>query len=247
MLRKIVFAVPVLLFTLIVNAQFTKGDKMVGASVGSAFFNSTSADQSTSLASLTISNDDFGISFNPTIGWFINENVAIGLRPSFGYSKKKLLGKSSGSTYLKDETSQYSFSVGGFSRYYFSGTSIKTRFFGQYDLSLGISGSKTDGFQYESLGSFVDRSSLKSSGDFFANTGLSLGVSKFLSKKTSLDFYIGYTFSYTKSNPKGTFIRDYTDPAVGDVTQKPDYTQKLTGNNVVLGVGFQVFLEKKKK
>jgi hypothetical protein len=248
MLQKIIVsAVSVLLISISANAQFKKGDKMAGASVGSAFFNSGSTDQSTSLASLTVSSNDFGISLTPSIGWFITDNVAIGIAPTVSYDKKKILGKSSGSTYLKDETSQFNFGVGGFTRYYFSGNSIKTRFFGQYDLSAGLGGSNDEGFQYETYGLYVDRYKTKSSGDFFVNTGVALGISKFLSGKTSLDFYIGYKFSYIKSNPKGTFVRDYTDPATGDVTQKPDYDQTFTGHNVVLGVGFQIFLDKSKK
>jgi hypothetical protein len=246
MLRKIAFALPALLINIIVNAQIKKGDKMVGVSVVSAFFNSGSTDQSTSLATLTISNDNFGISFNPSIGWFITDNIAVGVMPTVGYNKKKQIGKSSGSTYLKDETSQFNFGIGGFTRYYFNGKSTKTRFFGQYDLSLGLGGSKSEGFQYETYGVYVDRYNQKSSGDFFANTGLAFGVSKFITNHTSLDFYVGYKFSYIKSNPKGTFFRDYLDPAIGDVTQKPNYDQKFTEHNVVLGVGFQIFLESKK-
>jgi len=132
-------------------------------------------------------------------------------------------------------------------RYYFSGNTTMTRFFGQYDLSLGLSGSKSEGFQYETLGIYVDRYNRKSSGDFMANTGLTFGLSKFLTKHTSLDFYLGYTFSYINSNPTGTSFRDYSDPGTGDVTQKIDYEQKFTGHGIVLGVGFQIFLEKNKK
>jgi hypothetical protein len=246
MLRKLAFVTPTLLITIMINAQFKKGDKMLGASVGTVFLNSGSTDVSTSIITSTNSNDNFGLSINPSIGWFINDNIAVGIMPTAGYNKQKLLGKSSGSTYMKDESSRFIIGIGGFARYYFSAKNPKTRLFGQYDLSLGLSGSKSEGFQYETYGVYVDRYNQKSSGDFFANTSLLFGVSKFLTNKTSLDFYIGYKFSYIKSNPKGTFLRDYSDPLIGDVTQKPDYDQKFTGHNVVIGVGFQVFLEKKK-
>ena len=92
---------------------------------------------------------------------------------------------------------------------------------------------------------YVDRYNRKASGDFFAKTGLSLGISKFLTNHTSLDLYIGYNFSYTKSNPSGTTFRDYADPNTADETQKINYDQKFTGHNFILGVGFQVFLERK--
>lgn len=247
MLRKLVFLVPMLFVNFIVYAQFKRGDKMLGASVGTIFFNNNSTDFSTSVSTSTTSNDNFGINFNPSMGKFINENFAVGFMPDIGFSKQKQLGKSSaGSTYLKDETTLYNVGIGGFARYYFDGKNDKTRFFGQYNLSLGIGGSKTSGFQYETLGIYVDRYDRKSSGDFIAKTGVNLGISKFLSNHTALDFYIGYNFSYIKSNPSGTTVRDYTNPGTADETQKINYDQKFTGNNVVLGIGFQVFLEKKK-
>jgi hypothetical protein len=247
MFRKLAFVFPALVVTTIINAQFKKGDKMVGASIGTAFFNHGNTDLSTSILASTTSDDNFGIVFNPSVGWFINDNVAIGIMPNAGYNNQKILGKSpAGNTFLKDKSSRFNIGVGGFARYYFHTTNLKTRLFGQYDLSAGLSGSKREGFQYETYGVFVDRYNYKSSGDFFASTGLSLGVSKFLSGKTSLDFYIGYKFSYTRSNTTGNFFRDYSDPGAGDITEKPDYDQKFTGHNVTLGVGFQVFLDKKK-
>jgi hypothetical protein len=230
-----------------INAQFKKGDKMAGAFVGTVLFNHSSTDLSTSISISTTSNDNFGITFKPMFGWFVNENIAVGIMPDVGYKKQKILGKlPSGTTFLKDESSRYNFDIGGFARYYFNTTNVKTRLFGQYDISVGLGGSKSEGFQYETYGVYVDRYNYKSSGDFFASTGLLAGVSKFLSSRTSLDLYIGYEFSYNKSHSTGNFFRDYSDPATGDVTEKPDYDQKFTGHGIVLGAGFQIFLEKKK-
>lgn len=247
MLGKLSFVVTVLLINSITNAQFKKGDKMVGASVGTVFFNHNSTESSSTVVYSTISNDNYGINFNPAIGWFISDNISIGIKPTVGYYKQKILGTTpAGSTFLKDESNRFKIGVGGFARYYLNSDNVKTRFFGQYDLSAGLGGSKREGFEYERVGVFVDRYDYKSSGDFFANTGILLGLSKFLSNKTALDVYIGYEFSYIRSNTTGNFSRDYSDPSTGDVTEKPDFVQKLTGHNVTLGVGFQVFLEKKK-
>ena len=247
MLKKMAFIVTMLLINNIAtNAQFKKGDKIAGVSIASAFYNNESTALSTSISSTTTTNNNFGISVNPSIGWFINGNVAIGIMPAIGYKKQKILGKtSSGNTFLKDETNQFNTGIGGFARYYFNGKNNIARFFGQYDLSLGISGSKTEGFQYETLGTYVDRYNQKSSGDFFTSNGLMLGVSRFFTNHVSLDIYIGYKFSYTKSNPKGTSLRDFSDPNIADQTQMIDYDQKFTGHNVVAGVGFQVFIPKK--
>ncbi|HET6995368.1 MAG TPA: hypothetical protein VFI06_10330 [Chitinophagaceae bacterium] len=247
MMRKLATVIPVLLMTLAINAQFKKGDKMVGASVGTMFFNHGNTNISTNVTVSNTSNDNFGISFNPSLGWFLNEKTAVGITPLISYSKQKVLGKSvDGKTFLKDESSRYSFGIGGFARYYLPGSTDKMRFFGQYDLWAGLGGSKSDGFEYEPAGVYVDRYDQKSSGDLSVNTGLSLGLSKFLSARTALDFSIGYKFSYTKSHPSGNFVRDYLDPNAGDETKKPDYDQAFTNHGFVFGIGFQVFLDRKK-
>jgi hypothetical protein len=247
MLRKLAPIVLFLLMTIAVNAQFKKGDKMVGASVGSMFFNAGNTNISTNVTISNTSNNNFGISFNPSIGWFINNKVAVGISPMISYSKQELLGKSvAGSTFLKDESSRYTLGIGGFARYYLPGSTERMRFFGQFDLLAGIGGSSADGFQYETTGVYVDRYDQKSSGDLSVNTGLSFGVSKFLSTRTALDFSIGYKLSYTKSHVTGNFLRDYIDPNAGDETKKPDYDQSFTNHGLILGVGFQIFLDRKK-
>ncbi len=220
---------------------------MVGFSVLSGFFNNGTTERSNDLTSSTIETDNFGISLNPSIGWFISDDLAIGFSPTVTFNKQKQLGKASnGNTFLKDESNQYGVNLGGFARYYFKGTG-KMRFFGQYNLSLGITGGKNEGYEYESLGIYVDRYDSKYSGGFAASTGVNLGASKFLNDHVAIDFYVGYTFVYNKTNPKGTSIREYQDPNTPDQSQNIDFEQKFTGNNILLGIGLQVFLEGKKK
>lgn len=221
---------------------------MVGVSIGAALYDHTTTDLVYTVGSSSTSTDQFGFNLNPQAGWFLNENVAVGIAPVVGYTHQKTIGKSSGgSTFLKDNTNTFSFQVGGFSRYYFKASgNAGMRFFGQYNLAFGLGGSKSDGFAYEQLGTYVDRYTRKSSGDLVVNTGLTFGISKFLPGKNALDIFVGYNFSYTKSNPTGTTTRDYADPAIGDITTKPDYDQKITGHHFVIGVGYQIFLEKKK-
>jgi outer membrane protein W len=247
MLRKPVLAALALTFSICLHAQFKKGDRMVGASVGTVFFNSSSTDLSYPVGSSSTTDNNYGIALSPSLGWFITDNVVVGVSPVINYNKQKQLGKSSnGNTYLKNDAHQFGAGLGGFARYYLKGSGATTRFFGQYNLSAGLNGSKNEGFQYETYGVYVDRYDQKSSGDFFVNTGVIIGLSKFLGNLNSLDFYIGYTFSYVKSNPKGTTIRDYADPGTPDINQAINYTQKFMGHNVVLGLGYQIFLSKKK-
>jgi hypothetical protein len=247
MLRKPILAALALAFSVIIHAQFKKGDKMAGASIGTVFFNSSTIDLSYPVGTSSTTNNNFGISLSPSLGWFISDNIVVGAAPVINYTKEKQLGKSSsnGNTYLKNDAHQYGFELGGFARYYLKGTGT-SRFFGQYNLAAGINGSKNEGFQYDTYGVYVDRYNQNSSGDFAVNTGLTVGLSKFLANHNALDFYIGYTFSYVKSNPKGTTIRDYTDAGTPDINQSINYTQKFTGHNVVLGLGYQLFFSRKK-
>lgn len=220
---------------------------MIGFSIASAFFNNASIERSNNLTSSTIENDNFGISINPSIGWFISDNIALGVSPVISFSKQKQVGNgANGNTFLKDELNQYSFALGGFARYYFKGEST-FRFFGQYNLSAGITGGKNEGYEYESIGTYVDRYDNKFSGGIAINTGVNFGASKFLNNHIALDIYLGYNFSYSKTNPKGTALRDYSDPSTPDQTQNINYDQKITGHNFQLGAGLQVFLDRKKK
>src|SRR5262245_52256496 len=146
MLKKVGFLALSTVLTTLVFAQPKKGDKMVGATVGSIFFNNGSSDLTSTVGRSTTSSDKFGITLTPSYGWFISDNTAIGIAPTIGYNKQKTVGKSAtGSTYLKDETSVFNFSIGGFARYYFKGSNTM-RFFGQYNVAAGLSGSKTEGF-----------------------------------------------------------------------------------------------------
>src|SRR5688572_18312614 len=198
MQRKLIFLITLLLLTgIAVNAQLKKGNRMAGASVGSIFYNGGTSELSNSITTTSTSTNNFGLSIIPSYGWFISDNTVIGIAPMIDFRKNETVGKASnGNTFLKDEFNQYSVGLGGFARNYFRGSNNgPLHFFGQYNLGFGIGGNKNEGFEYETLGVYVDRYNLKSSGNFFVNTGVTLGASKFLNSHTSLDFYLGYTFS----------------------------------------------------
>ena len=247
MQKKVSSALIVLLLATCSFAQLKKGNKITGLSIGSVFTNNGKTDYSSATSSYSISNDNFGVSIAPSLGWFTSDNLAVGVMPVIGFTSSKLLGKSgSGNTFSKDETTGYHFGIGGFARYYFPGTAKMMRFFGQYNLGVGLAGSQSEGFEYDQLGTYVDRFDVKSSGDLFANTGIVLGLAKFLNAHTSLDFYIGYTYSYTKANVTGASNRDYANPLTPDEQREINEDRKTTNHGLVLGLGFQVFLENKK-
>ncbi|MDJ1501130.1 outer membrane beta-barrel protein [Xanthocytophaga agilis] len=82
-------------------SQTDKGHFMVGGSIGN----------------LSFQNDYFGISFSPTVGYFVIDNLVTGLIPSFEYDSFKLPNG--------NKTKSTSLGVGPFVRYYFGEGKLK--------------------------------------------------------------------------------------------------------------------------
>ncbi len=66
-----------------------------------------------------------------------------------------------------------------------------------------------------------------------------------LNVHTGLDLFAGYTFSYDKNTFKTTTQVDLGNNGTIDQTTISDPTQKFTNHGFVIGLGFQIFLEKK--
>jgi hypothetical protein len=246
MLQKMALIVLTILINTMVNGQFKKGMRMVGATVGSAFFNSGKADYSypPPTTGYTSNSNSFGATLNPSMGWFVSDNTAIGALLNLGYDHQKDFDENvSGVTFNKNISKSFHFGIGGFARNYFN-SSGNLKPFGQFNLNFGIGSSSNNGFYF--IGG--DKSSFngKSSGDFFINAGLALGFTKMLNSNTGVDFSLGYTYSYNKKEFKTTTLTDLGNNGSIDLTAISDPTQKFTNHGVAIGVGFQVFLNKKK-
>jgi hypothetical protein len=178
------------------------------------------------------------------MGWFVSDNTAIGALLNFGYSHQKMFDENaSGITFNKNISNSFNIGIGGFARNYFKSSGSMMPF-GQFNLNFGIGSSDNNGFYF--IGG--DKSSYdgKSSGDFFINSGLALGFTKKINTYTGLDFYAGYTFSYNKKEFNTTTLTDLGNNGSIDQTAVSNPTQKFTNHGVSIGVGFQVFLDKRK-
>jgi hypothetical protein len=238
-----------LLINPIVNAQFNKGEKMVGASIGNIFLNSGTQDASSPpIGSTTGKVTGFGVSINTSYGWFISEKTAVGLAFNLNPSSQKTSYEENGSTFQKDKINTFSVGIGGFARNYFSNQGNFLPF-GQVGLGAGISSRNTDGFFYGGAGSSVYKETYegKSSGGFFANASLNFGLTKMVGGNAGLDFSIGYNISYAKNTMKTTTMRDDLINGSIDLTEENETTTKFTNHGFMLGIGFQVFLKGKKK
>lgn len=235
-------------FPFVSNAQFSKGTRMAGASVGSIFFNSGNSDQQvTGLGSISAKMTGYGINLTPSMGWFISENTVVGVNILVNPSHDKTTYEENGSTFQKDISNYFNVGLGGFARNYFmkSGTILP---FGQFSFDAGIATRKMEGFVYGGSGvtAYKDTYDGKSSGGFFTNIGLSLGATKMLGKHTGLDLQLGYNFHYTKNTLHITTYRDIGIDGVTDETKPKETISKLTNHRFIIGLGFQVFLEKRK-
>jgi uncharacterized membrane protein YiaA len=230
------------------KAQFSKRDKMVGASVASLLLNSgSSAITVENIGSNTSKITGYSVNLSPSVGWFFNENMAVGFTLTINPGGDKTTYEQSGSTYQSDKASRYNLGAGGFVRNYF-GTSKKMRPFGQASINVGASSLNTDGFFYYNIGNPLYKHTYagKSSGGFFLNAALTGGFTKMLSETTGLDFYLGYNFSVNNYTFKKTTL--YYNSAVDTNPTRAvnNTTTKFTNNGVLAGIGFQVFIKGKK-
>jgi hypothetical protein len=226
-------------------AQIKKGTRMASATVGSVFANAGKSDYSDAVIPGTYTSNDnsFGINLNPSLGWFISDNTAVGALLTLGYRHQKVFDESGGSTFRKNTADFFNFGIGGFARNYFSSQG-NMKPFAQFSMSFGTGTSRNEGFFF----SGNDKSSFdgKSSGDFFANAGLSAGFTKMLNPHTGLDFFLGYNFSYNKNTYKTTTLLDQGNNGTVDQTAVSEPITKFTNHGFLLGLGFQVFLDARK-
>jgi hypothetical protein len=232
------------------NAQFTKGDKIVGASLASAFFNTGTAEQSvTSIGSVTAKISGFGISFSPSLGWFISEKTAVGVMVNINSIEDKAAYQgNNGYTFQKDKSNTSNIGIGGFVRNYF-GNSGSLLPFGQLNINGGISNLKKEGFLYLGASPVVDKETYttKSSGGTFFNAGVNAGFTKMIGENAGLDFFLGYTFSKTKNTIKKIKLIDENNDGSINITEENETTTRLTNHGFQFGIGFQIFLTAKKK
>lgn len=248
-MRSVFLALGVSVISISAQAQFKKGNMMVGAQVGSVIFNSGTSDITVSqIGSNTSKITSYNINIGPSLGWFISDNTAVGAVLNINPSSNKTTYEQGGSTYQSDKYSNFNIGIGGFVRHYFgqSGTMMP---FGQIGINGGLSTYKTEGFFYGGAGPTAYKTSYdgSSNGGFFANSTFQLGMTKMVGDLTGLDFFIGYNFSYNKNTFKRTTLRDDGNNGTIDSRGENETTTKFTNHGFLLGVGFQVFLKGKNK
>src|SRR6266513_4332385 len=148
--KKKFLIIALLLVSITLNAQLKKGMRMVGATVGNSFFNSGKSDYSypPPTTGYTSNSNNFGVTLNPSMGWFISDNTVIGALLNFCYTHQKTFAKATnGNIFNRDISNSFNIGIGGFARNYFksSGTMMP---FGQFNLNGGIGSTSNNGFYF---------------------------------------------------------------------------------------------------
>src|SRR5262245_31900026 len=125
-MKKVLFATFLLVSSKAMFAQVDQGQWMVGGSAG--FDHASQGDNKMTTISLA-----------PNLGYFVINQLAVGLRPEFSYHKTKTKTITGTAT-----SSSTDWSLAPFVRYYFMPSGEKINVFG--DASYGFGSSKTKGF-----------------------------------------------------------------------------------------------------
>jgi hypothetical protein len=242
LLKPIVFAF-VFLLSLSAAGQFKKGNKMAGASIGSVFFNAGASEVSfPAFSGYSSKTNSYGLRIEPVFGWFISDNTAVGFSLNINPSGEKTTYEDNGTTFQKDESRRFNIGMGGFVRNYFNsqGNFIP---FGQAGFNFGITNAGNEGFRYyDSTPDYKISYDGKSSGGFFANALLQLGLTKMIGENVGLDLFAGYTFSYNKNTFTTTTLRDDNIDGTIETRSESNPTTRFTNHGFILGAGFQIFL-----
>ena len=235
-----------ILCSIAVTAQFKKGDRMVGASVASIFYNNTTADVTVGSATTHSLSKNYNISVNPMYGWFVSDKTVVGATLNINPTGQSVSYENSGNTYQKDKSNGLNLGAGVFARNYF-GNNGSFLPFGQVAINAGIIQQKTSGFYYGGTApaNYKSTYSGESSSGSFLNASALVGVTKKLNESIGLDIYVGYNYSSTKNNFHKTTQYDLGVDGSVDNEIKSESSSRYSSHGILLGVGLQIFLERK--
>ncbi|MCD9615518.1 outer membrane beta-barrel protein [Chryseobacterium gleum] len=210
-MKKILLAGAVALFGLS-NAQIAKGTTYLSGSVGYS-------------QEETNNGNDKKENFNvlPTVGYFVNTNLAIGL--GVGYqTEKNTLTRTMGNTVSESVTKQPAFVVAPFVRKYWT-LSDKLYFFGQLAVPMQFGKTENETNSVTTVGNTVVTSSTSTEAKY-TKIGVTVkpGLDYFLNKNWSIEATIG-EFGYSNYKPKD-----------GDATN--NYNFGLNLSSVTFGVKY---------
>ncbi len=211
------------------NAQISKGSKLIGTSFASLSIGGSNSETTYSNTPTVYKSDgnSFSFSINPYMGFFVADGFVIGgqVYASF-YSSKSDSSNSSSTTTSESKSTQPSFGVGPFARYYF----VKGQKMSPYaELAGGVDFNSGKSKTTSSTGSFSETTT-KPYTSF--NAGPKFGFEYFISDYVGINVYAGFNYSVSK------VTYEYR-PSTGTGY---DYTNDYKRWYVPVGFGLQIHL-----
>lgn len=194
-MKKIIFTVAAIFAFGFANAQDTKETSGEGFTKGSVFLSGSAG-----FSSKTFGDEkENTFNFSPRVGFFVSNNIAIGIALGFEGTKTE---EFNGPSF--DEITTSDFSIGAFGRYYFTPAS-KFSVFGELGFNV-VSGK----IEFDStIGNTTVSSEFKANG---FNIGLAPGVSYFISDSWALEAKWGMlSYNTTEPDAPAGFTSESTD------------------------------------
>ncbi|WP_323789718.1 outer membrane beta-barrel protein [Psychroserpens sp.] len=179
-----------------VNAQeegeqsfgFEKGNIIVEGNLGFSSAKETGSNNSGDVYEERTSS----VSFNPKAGYFINENLAIGLALSVGSST--IEQTAFGTTNSVTEDKGNAFGAGVFARYYFLDLGKRFKTYGEFGVGFGSSKNEISQTGATTLLSDTEFSGL--------GAGVGLGINYFITECFAINFALSDILSYNSGTEK---------------------------------------------
>ncbi len=143
---------------------FSEGNIIVEGNIGFSSTNDKNTETKTS-----------GFNFNPKAGYFISDDLAIGLELGFGSNKAEVAGT--------EVSKSSSVGIGAFARYYFLDLGARFKTYGEFGLGYNTENQKTPGdYKINTLG-----------------VGAGLGINYFVTDNIAINFGLTNILSYSSS------------------------------------------------
>ncbi|MDO4728975.1 MAG: outer membrane beta-barrel protein [Bacteroidota bacterium] len=179
-MKKLVLSALAVFSLTFVNAQ--EEEKFYGFEEGDVFIEGTIGFSASKDNNANVKANSF--QFNPKGGYFLSDELAVGLE--FGYLSSKQDQKIDNVYQTVDKSS--AFEVGAFARYYFLELGKRFKTYGEFNLGFG------------SVKEGLAPAERKAS---FFGTGVSLGLNYFVTERIAISFGLSDILSYTSGKPEG--------------------------------------------
>jgi hypothetical protein len=231
----------VILSSVLTQAQFKKGNWLVEGNVGNISLSNNTYDNTEESLTSKTEYSSFAFNLNPKAGFFISNDIAIGLMFGFNfYNTSYESFDSDGKKDSESESGSTSISFAPFLRYYLPGSSNSNlRFYGQVGggISTDLS-SKSEYTGYNTSGVITSKSKTEYPEKYFGYfvEGL-IGLNYFLAQNVALNTAIGYNYGKSSQTSEYTYT-----PTNGTPQVYPQTESKNTSGNIIWNIGFTMII-----